>query len=355
MGGGGIEVPNGLSVAVTASTGEVLPGVKVRMLARDSWTTRVDSGLPVVLDSAWTDAQGKVEFRLPAGQGVWVEAISGGLGMRTQADSTGPVSLAMAPLSKLSGNLGSGPISGVRVLLGGSDRTTVTDSSGAFHFDSLPQGTWNMVAQPGKALAALKTVDLGLDPLSAQGLADDTTALLLDDFSNGTDIWNLQGLFGDGYWWIQSAGTSDQVFGVSGAWQAVTGDGVIRWISCPVNLSGIANPWADAGLDLGSAHGVLPELSHLQSVRIRYRGNGTWTFTLVEQLPDTTRPWTANLAMDTAWTTADIPVGSLSNPGQAWSSVPRHVRQMFFQTSSSGKLEIAQVYLVGASLSDWDR
>jgi hypothetical protein len=355
LGGGGIEVPNGLAVTVTASTGEVLPGVKVRLLARESWTARVDSALPLALDSAWTDAQGKVDFQLPNGQGAWVEAISGGLGTRVQVDSASPVSLALTPLSTLSGNLGTGPISGVRIRLGGSDRTTVTDANGAFQFDSLPQGTWNLVGQPGKALAALKTVDLGLDPMSAQGLVDDTNSVLLDDFSDGTNVWNLQGLFGDGYWWIQAAAATEQVFGVAGAWDAVTGDGTIRWISIPVNLAGVANPWADAGLDLGTANGVLPELSNLQSVRIKYRGNGTWTFAMVEQLSDTTRAWTANLALDTAWTTVDIPAGSLSSPGQTWNSAPRHVRQMLFQTSSSGTLEIAQVSLLGASISNWGR
>ncbi|HXP91242.1 MAG TPA: carboxypeptidase-like regulatory domain-containing protein [Fibrobacteria bacterium] len=355
LGGGGIEVPNGLTVTVTASTGEVLPGVKVRLLARESWTSRVDSALPLALDSAWTDAGGKVDFHLPAGEGAWVEAISGGQGTRVQTDSAGPVALALAPLSTLSGSLLTGPISGVRIRLGGSDRTTVTNSTGAFQFDSLPQGTWNLVAQPGKAFASLATVDLGLDSLSVQGLADDTSTLLLDDFTDGTNVWNLQGLFGDGYWWIQAAGPTNQVFGVAGAWDAVTGDGTIRWISIPVDLSGVANAWADAGLDLGTANGVLPELSQLQSVRIKYRGSGTWTFALVEQLADTTRSWTANLAMDTAWATTDIPVGSLSNPGQAWNSAPRHVRQMVFATSSSGKLEIAQVSLVGASLSNWGR
>jgi len=355
LGGGGIEVPNGLSVTVTASTGEVLPGVKVRLLARESWTGRVDSGLPLALDSALTNSQGKVDFRMPSGEGAWLEAISGGLGTRLQVDSAHPVSLALTPLSTLEGNLATGPVSGVRIRLGGSDRTTVTDANGAFQFDSLPQGTWNLVAQPGKALVALKTVDLGVALLSAQGLADDTNTVLLDDFSDGTNAWNLQGLFGDGYWWIQAAAATQQVFGVSGALDAVTGDGTSHWISIPVNLGGVANAWADAGLDLGTANDVLPELSKLQSVRIEYRGTGNWTFSMVEQLSDTTRSWTSSLAMDTAWATVDIPVGSLSNPGQAWNSAPRRVRQMLFQTSSSGKLEIAQVSLVGASLSNWSR
>ena len=155
VGGGGIEIPNGLNVTVQASGGVALRGVKVRLLARDSWTTRTQAGLPVVLDSATTDADGNAKLRLPSTEGYWVEAIAGGLGQRVQVDTPSQVSMTLAPLSSLNGNLGSGPISGVPIRLGGSDRSTRTDASGAFHFDSLPQGTWNLVAQPGKALASL--------------------------------------------------------------------------------------------------------------------------------------------------------------------------------------------------------
>jgi hypothetical protein len=356
LGGGGIEVPNGLSRDGDRLHGRGPP----RRQGAPSGQGIVDRTrrfrpCPWRLDSA-LDGRPR-EGGLPSS--LRRRGLGGGdlrrFGHEIASRQRPPGLPGTDAAVHLEGNLGTGPISGVRIRLGGSDRTTVTDANGAFQFDSLPQGTWNLVAQPGKALAALKTVDLGLDPLSAQGLADDTNSVLLDDFSDGTNVWNLQGLFGDGYWWIQAAAATEQVFGVSGAWNAVTGDGTSHWISIPVNLAGVANPWADAGLDLGTANGVLPELSNLQSVRIKYRGNGTWTFAMVEQLSDTTRAWTANLALDTAWTTVDIPAGSLSSPGQTWNSAPRHVRQMLFQTSSSGKLEIAQVSLEGASISNWSR
>src|ERR1035437_10030566 len=93
MGGGGIEIPNGLHVTVTSTGGTALRGVKVRLLARDSWTTRTLAGLPVVLDSATTDSSGNVNFRRPSADGFWVEAVSGGLGQRIQVDSSSQVSL----------------------------------------------------------------------------------------------------------------------------------------------------------------------------------------------------------------------------------------------------------------------
>lgn len=354
VGGGGIEIPNGLSVTVQASGGVALPGVKVRLLARDSWTARTLAGLSVVLDSAVTDAAGNATFRFPSSEGCWVEAVSGGLGRRIQVDTPSAISLTLAPLSTLSGNLGSGPVSGVAIRLGGSDRSTRTDVSGAFRFDSLPQGTWNLVAQPGRAMAALRTVDLGSTPVSVQDLDDDTSIVVLDDFRDGTDIWNLHGLFGGGYWWISSSGDPTRVFGVDGAWNSVTGDAQGHWISFHPDVTGVSNPWAGVGLDFGLATAMLPELSGMRAVRIACRGMGTWTFALMEQMDaSTTRNWTADFALDTTWTTVRISAASLTNAGLVWSAGRRRVRQMMFQTNGSGKLEIREVALEGTSLTDW--
>lgn len=359
VGGGGIEIPNGLHVTVTSTGGTALRGVKVRLLARDAWTTLTQAGLPVALDSATTDSAGNVNFRILSNQGVWVEAVSGGLGQRIQVDSSSQVSLALAPLSSLTGDLGgSGPSSGVAIRLGGSDRSTVTDASGAFHFDSLPQGTWNLVAQPGRALAPLKTVDLGPTPLTVQGLNDDTSSVLLEDFSNGTDIWNLEGLFGSGFWWINSAGDPTQVFGVAGAWQSVTGDASgNHWISFTVNAANMpVNPWASAGMDFGPQGGILPELSGLNAVQIQCQGTGSWKVSLVEQLSDTTQSWTVALPLSSTWSTLNISTSSLAGPaGQTWALAPRRVRQIYFQTTGSGALDVRSLTLLGASLSNWSR
>jgi hypothetical protein len=205
-------------------------------------------------------------------------------------------------------------------------------------------------------MAALSTVDLGLDPLSVQGLAVDTTSVLLDDFRDGTDIWNLHGLFGGGYWWISSAGDPAQVFGVAGAWNSVTGDTNGHWISFHPDLTGVSNPWAGVGLDFGLASAMLPELSGLQAVRLECRGKGTWSFAVMEQVDaNNTRNWTADFALDTTWTTVRIPAASLTYSGATWSAGTRRVRQMMFQTGGSGTLEIRLVALEGVSLSNWSR
>lgn len=351
MGGGGIEVPNGLNVTVT-STGAAAPrGAKVRLLARESWSARIASGTSVALDSAWTDSTGHVGFRLPSNkEGWWIEVVSESMGVRAQGDGPGNVSVDLRPLSKLSGSLGAGPIAGVSVHLAGSDRVAVTDAAGRFQFDSLPQGVWNLVARPHKAMAALATVDLALAPASVQGLSVDTTAVLLDDFSDGSNVWNLHGIFGSGYWWLASADTIAKVFGTTSTSNMIRTDGSAYWLSASVATP--VGSWAGVGIDMGLATGFLPELSGFTGVRVRCRGNGSWTFAL-DDLSSPNNNWTAALTLDTAWSTVRIPASALARGGDVWNSAPRRIRQIVFQTTNPGKIEIGGVWLEGASLSDW--
>jgi hypothetical protein len=362
-GGGGIEIPNGLGVTVTAS-GAARKGVKVRALARESWTTRLSSNRSVVVDSAYTDSLGQATLHCPSGEGCWVEALSGNQGARVEKNAGGGlVSLELASLSSLRGNLGSGPISNVEIHLGGSDRVVHTDASGSFHFDSLPQSAatwkWNLIARPnaGGRLALLAAVALTQDSLSVQGLADDTASVVLYDSSSHTTDWNLQGLFGHEYWWISTDGTASSVFGFTDAQSVVQSDGLRHYISLPANLSGVSNPWANTGLNLGSDTGLLPELSALVNFRLLVRGSGTWVFHAVERASsDSTRDWTASLpSLDTSsWTTVRIAASSFSCGSLNWASSHR-VSEVVFQTNGGGKLEIAEVALEGASLSDWTK
>ena len=362
-GGGGIEIPNGLGVTVTVS-GAARKGVMVRALARESWTTRISSNRSVVVDSAYTDSLGHATLHCPSGEGCWIEALSGAMGARVEQDAgKGSVSLALASLSSLKGNLGNGPISGVEIHLGGSDRVVRTDAAGSFRFDSLPQSSstwkWNLVARPKATgrLALLAAVARTSHSVSVQGLADDTESVLLEDFSSEDIGWNLQDLFGHCYWWISTNGADLDVFGVANPpSSAIRNDGTFHYISLPVNLSGVSNPWANTGLNLGSDTGFLPELSAFKDVRLKVRGTGTWTFHAVERVSsDSTRDWIADFSMDTSWTTVRIAATALSCGNLKWAASSRRVGEIVFQTNGNGKLEIAEVALEGASLSDWSK
>lgn len=359
-GGGGIEIPNGLNLTVASADDKPVSGVAVRLMARESWAQRTIEGGSVVLDSGTTDSAGRISFELPQGEGYWVEASAGGMGVRLQGDKPETRTAYLAPLSRLDGYLGSGPIAGVEVRLAGSRRKAVTDANGRFRFDSLPQSGYSMVARTGasRRLAQLGEVGIGLDPADAQGLVNDTASVLLDNFADGDNIWLLRGLFGSGYWWL-AANNPDlkTVFGVGGAWESVKTDGVDRWMQVVVDATAMPDqPWAALGLDMGARDAVLPELSGATGFRFRVRGAGQWSIKLEEVREGATITWASAFDVTDAWTTVRVNASSLApdaTPMEVWSARPRKVRQIMFQTTGSGHLDVADLAVEGASLSDW--
>ncbi|MEN9307852.1 MAG: hypothetical protein RL173_1784 [Fibrobacterota bacterium] len=360
-GGGGIEIPNGLTLTVNSADNKPVKNVAVRLLARESWTRRTVEGADVVLDTAFTDSLGKVSFALPAGEGYWVEASTHGMGLRVQGDGPESKTAVLASLSKISGYLGAGPVAGVRVRLAGTSRTTLTDAQGRFVFDSIPQSGYSMVGQTGasRKLTQLGDVDLGLAPAVAQGLDNDTTAVVLDNFADGDNIWLLHGLFGSGYWWI-AANNPDltKVFGIQGAFQAVTTDGIRRWMAVTVDATAMASPWAGLGIDFGAKGAVLPEWSAAQDLRLNLRGKGGWSVAVVvDEVDGESVHWTSSvMTLDTAWSTIRVPFASLVSdrgPAEVWSAKPRKVRQFLLQTAEAGRLDLGELAVDGATLGDW--
>lgn len=359
-GGGGIEIPNGLNLTVASADDKPVSGVAVRLMARESWAQRTIEGGSVVLDSGTTDSVGRISFELPQGEGYWVEASAGGMGVRLQGDKPESRTAYLAPLSRLDGYLGSGPIAGVEVRLAGSTRKAVTDANGRFRFDSLPQSGYSMVARTGasRRLAQLGEVGIGLDPADAQGLVNDTASVLLDNFADGDNIWLLRGLFGSGYWWL-AANNPDlkAVFGVGGAWENVKTDGVDRWMQVVVDATAMPDqPWAALGLDMGARDAVLPELSGATGFRFRVRGAGQWSIKLEEVREGATITWASAFDVTDSWTTVRVNASLLApetTPMEVWSARPRKVRQIMFQTTGSGNLDVADLAVEGASLSDW--
>lgn len=361
-GGGGIEIPNGLNLTVASADDKPVSGVAVRLMARESWAQRTIEGGALVLDSGRTDSAGRISFRLPQGEGYWVEASTGGMGVRLQGDKPETRRAYLAPLSRLEGYLGAGPIAGVEVRLAGSTRRTVTDANGRFRFDSLPQSGYSMVARTGasRRLAQLGEVGIGLDPVDAQGLVNDTASVVLDNFADGDNIWLLRGLFGSGYWWL-AANNPDlrAVFGTGGAWENLGTDGVDRWMRVVVDATAMPNqPWAGLGLEMGLRDAVLPELSSATGFRFRVRGTGRWSLKLEEVRGDTTITWASAFDVTDSWTAVRVGTSSIApdaSPMEVWSARPRKVRQIIFQTTESGSLDVAELAIEGANLGDWKR
>lgn len=359
-GGGGIEIPNGLNLTVSAADNQPAQGVAVRLLARESWVERTLQGGSPVLDSAVTDAQGRVGFQVPVGEGYWIEAAAGSMGVRMEGDGPGSKTAVLSSLSRLTGTLAGDRRAGVRVHLAGTSRTAVTDDSGRFVFEALPQAAYSVVGQaPGsQKLSNLGATVVGYQASDIQASAADTDAVLLDDFADGDNVWALKDLFGSAFWWIAASGTDlASVFGIDGSWKAVQSDSSRRWMGISVDGAKLGgNPWAGLGLDMGPNTGLFPDFSTATAIRVVVRGQGTWNLNLIEERGDTMVTWAAPVVVDSIWSTGRIASTELvatSGTPEAWNARRRKIRQILFQTDSSGRLDLGELAVEGASLADW--
>jgi hypothetical protein len=360
VGGGGIEIPNGLNLTVNAADNKPAQGVAVRLLARESWLKRTLQGGSVVLDSAVTDANGQVSFRVPESEGYWIEAAAGSMGLRMEGDGPGSKTAVLSSLSRLTGTLSGDPRGGVSVRLAGTSRTSRTDDSGRFAFDALPQAAYSVVGQePGsQKLSHLGGAVVGYMASEMRAEAPDSESVVLDDFADGDNVWSLKDLFGSAYWWIAANGKDlASVFGIDGSWKAVQSDSSGRWMGISVDGTRLdANPWAGLGLDLGPSTGTFPEFSAATSIRIQVRVRGDWNLNVVEERGDSMVTWVAPIPADSTWSTRRIATSELvptSGGPEAWNARRRKVRQFMFQTSTSGRLDLGELAVEGASLSDW--
>lgn len=209
-------------------------------------------------------------------------------------------------------------------------------------------------------MAHLGNVELGMEPGNAQGLANDTAAVVLDDFADGDNVWSLHGQFGGGYWWIAAEAPGiDSVFGIAGAWKALQTDGTDWWMGVSVDAARMpVKPWAGLGVDLGPRNGFLPEFSGVDNFRVQVRGAGNWRFKVAEDRGDSSVMWVADLPATTNWTTLRIAASSLApqtGASEVWASGVRRVRAFMFETTESGKLDVREFAVEGASLADWNR
>lgn len=354
-GGGGIEIPNGIDMAVTDSVGAPIAAARVLVLAGDDWASLVSSSASPVLDSALTDANGKV--RLPAREGRWwieVEAASGGA--RASSLDGSNLSLVLAATAPLAGQIPPESPRPKRMRLAGTDRVATVDASGRFYFPAVIRGSYALVAEGVGANGPIPAGTAVVDSAGVRKIAVhlDTSALLLDDFSDGDVAWSLRDVFGVAYWWLTANDSAKKIFGIATASEAIQSDSTSRWMGVKVSNAEGTLSWANFGLDLGLPTHRLPSLAHLAAVRMRVRGSGKWSLLLNVDNGGESLDWNAPLTLDsTTWTTVRIPVSAFT---ASTSNVPLanvRLRNFVFWTNAAGAIDIDDIALEGVSLQDW--
>lgn len=358
-GGGGIEIPNGIEVAVRDSMGRPVVGARVLVLAGDAWVERLSAGLDPVLDSARSGNDGKVVVERPS-EGVWVEVHGASGSARLASRDGSPVHVVLSEPVTLSGQLPAGIAIPQRMRLAGTALTAPVDAQGRFRFPEAAQGSYALVAESPSRRALVGDALLSPQGIERLRLVGDTSGILLDDFLDGDVDWALSGLFGPAYWWLNAEVPLDslvRVFGVSKAIEAIRTDATGKWLGVSVSKAALSPAWSNFGLDLGVLAGRLPHMGGLTAVRVRVRGTGSWGLRLATDSAGRDQTWKAPIVLDSVWTTVRIPVASLRDEFDAPRTLGRsyRLRNLVFQTEGEGKLDVDDIVLEGVDLEDWVR
>lgn len=351
-GGGGIEIPNGIDMAVLDSAGKPVVSARVRVIAGDDWASLVASGAIPVLDSATTDAQGRASVERCEGS-CWIEVVAGAAGARIASDAGSSLTLALSARARVVGQIPAGMPLAARMRLAGTDLVVPVDVDGRFEFDGVVRGGYALVAEGvgGHGLLPAGGAVVGWAGTEKVGVALDTSALLLDDFSDGDVVWSLRDVFGASYWWYDASIAPASVFGISAMTQSVIDSAGSRWVAMRVDTAAGHVDWANFGLDLGKADRLLPTLARLRAVRMKIRGSGSWKLILSRDSSGVLADLQTDLAPTSDWNVVRIPVSAFGDVGsRAW-----RLRNFVFWTSAAGTLEIDDVALEGLSIEDWQR
>lgn len=358
-GGGGIEIPNGLEVAVRDSAGQPVVGARVRVLAGEDWPSRLAAGRSLQVDSATTGSTGVVVLP-PRQESFWIE-IDGAAGSARLDSRWGERQNAvLAPSAGIDGRIPSGSSMPSMVRLAGTDRAASVDPSGRFRFSGVPRGSYALVAE---GTTSGSVAYAGHAVLTAAGLERlvvriDSAGVLLDDFEDGDIAWSLRDLFGYSWWWLRASIPPDsmiRIYGITEIAQGIQGGGGGRWLGIHISDSVPAPEWSNFGLDLGLPQARLPTLSHLAAVRLKARGQGVWTLRLATHAATRADTWVAELPLDTAWATIRIPVSDfvLEGSGHKGLVTSDRLRNLVFQATGVGRLDVDDIVLEGVQLQDW--
>jgi len=355
--GGGIEIPNGLTVTVKDSLGKPVAKARVRRLAASRWSELMQAGKPVLLETAVTNADGKASLAWEPQSDAWIEVLdSAGRGVRKGVNDSGTVALQVAALRQLSGTWPSNLPRPTSLQLAGTARSCALNASGNFSFDSLPQGSYGVVAEVDAALHPAGNAKIDTQGKAQISLSLDTGAMVLDDFEDGDNVWKLSDVFGPGYWWISSEDTVKKVFGIESTAQAIRSDSGQHYFGVVVSETD-TSVWSNFGISMGSGY-VYPNIRNMRDLRVTVRGRGHWRAVLnVDDELGKTAMWQSCdlLSADSTWKTLRLRPQDfclVTDPAQAWTGTKRLLKPIL-QIQGGGWMDLREIALEGVTLEDW--
>jgi|GEM_PF-1549344 len=348
--GGTSETTNGEDIAtLTYADGSAAARVRILIVDDEDWTGKVAEGRSVVIDSAYTDADGKVALKPPAtprcnlqidadSQGGFVRDIRSHLASTlgekplNSADSIRLAKAArafiLAPNGSISGRARTdtgAAISEMRLL--GTAYTAALNVDGYYTFNAVAPGTYGLVAMvrrngsvqpvvedtvvllPGDTLRNRNVLDTVPRPI----LTDTLPRTLVDDFEHGF-WWNtvLGKSLGEGMWYSKTVGGSGaglQFFGGREAFADTSLRAVLR-------VGKTDSSFVSIGFQIGMfSTNTFYDLSKLTAFGFWAKGSGSVDVTFLAKGADTSIasviPYAYTVALQPTWSKVTIPGDSL--------------------------------------------
>jgi hypothetical protein len=377
--GGGIEIPNGISLRLEKSDGSPMAGAKVQATTHSYWLDQAGSGDIYPLSEAVSDDSGRVKISLPDDDVLLsVESPEEGLLIKGSYITLDQQTLVSSPLESRTLEVNPEQLLPSNLFIYGSNwkaQPSTQKENLEYTFERIPRQLLHIVASfeqaPPQYAGSVN------DSCQTQTLRLDSAFYVFDDFEDGNINHRLHFLYPNGAWWstarqgslynftfLDISDNRDIVRGVENKYGGIQVNFTPHKNEAKTFTSQTYTV-ANFGLTTTTSVRQWPDFRDVDSVRFQWKCEGQWRFMIeVEEdenaptedlgfgnlsntlkwyyeMPCTSEFMPYSIALDDMRLWQDpldtwSPVPENFNPEMRWSDDKRKVRNFYFETNFNG-------------------
>jgi len=370
----GSETVNTFALVVLDENNNPVSGASVRIVAGETWLSKVADNTAPLLLSGTSGSNGVTELPLDSinETDINICANSGtnavflpSYSLQTLTDSI-PDTIVVRPSTVLSGVITAEAALPQRIVLQGTDYSADVDQvTGSYSLAGVPSGEYNVIAITNDAqkVSGVGTVAVNGEAAISTTFKADFTGILVDDFETGS---NLMTYFGSGDWYIAKDGDVSVSFPAERDPSDTTHipyesarvtDGAFEGTSLRINYQ-VQNDsyfYLIVGAKVSS---YAVGFTNIDTITFQAKGSGRLAIRLHgEENSDKPQVY-AYVNLDTVWTkytiTSDMyEISDPSNASATWNDVEGRMQWLSFLPGADGNdFRLDDVRLEGVTLPD---